>query len=161
MKLDDLPKAIAGVCPSFKGSEYWLRELAGEDGSLLGYEFMSELVRHVSVLFAEGTLDEMPGLFRLIEQLVDDPDHYTSELAVVGFLEDLQNGNIHRRAGSRPADFERWFHPHTRWWWEELYLLWEGRIVPLGSSGRPRPPDMPWPLGRGGYVDNPKPEPPS
>jgi hypothetical protein len=159
MKADDLPEAIAAVCPSFKSSEDFLRHWSEEDRSLLGYQLMNELVWHVSALFADGTVDEMPALFELIEQLVDDSDHDTSLLAVVGFLEDLQNGNLHV-PGGRPAAFEWWFHPHTRWWWEELYLAWGGKINTIGTSGRPRPSDIPWPLGRGGWVDNPKPEPP-
>jgi hypothetical protein len=87
-----------------------------------------------------------PSLFALIERMVDEGDEYVARLVVVGFLEDLQNTNLHLPT-TNPADFEPFFEPHTAWGWEEVRLFWEEGVVPLGSSGRPRPRNMRWPLG--------------
>jgi hypothetical protein len=106
---------------------------------------MSGLVRHVVRLLDSGSTEEFPTLFSLIEELVDDPDTYVSELAIVGFLEDLQNTNLHLPT-TRPSDFERFFGPFTAWWWEEVRFFWEEGIVPIGSSERPRPAGMSRPV---------------
>jgi hypothetical protein len=47
-----------------------------------------------------------------------------SNLAVVGFLEDLQNGNVHPD-GSSPSDFRAYLGPKALRSWESLNGFWE------------------------------------
>jgi hypothetical protein len=47
-----------------------------------------------------------------------------SNLAVVGFLEDLQNGNLHPE-GSRPQDFRPYLGPKSLEAWEGLNGFWQ------------------------------------
>jgi hypothetical protein len=65
-------------------------------------------------------------------------DRYVQELATIGFLEDLQNTNMHP-TGSSPADFVPFLSPLSRWWWDEVKLFWEGTIPYVGGSGRTKP----------------------
>lgn len=146
MHQDDLPNELTAACPSFAMSMEWqdFWHDYGSEEKPLYYLLIAGLVRHIIRLLAEGTTEELPALFSLVERMVDDEDRYLATLAVVGFLEDLQNTNLHL-ATTSPADFERFLEPHSAWWWEEVRLFWEGGVVPIGSSGRPRPEGMRWP----------------
>lgn len=102
------------------------------------YLLVADFIRHLTRLNAEGKRNEFDMVFALIDDLHRHGDDYVKALATVGFLEDLQNTNLHPE-GSRPEDFIPYLRPVSRWWWEEVELFWEGKVVPIGSSGRPRP----------------------
>jgi hypothetical protein len=104
----------------------------------LPYLLAGAFIRHLASLNVQGRREEFGAVFDLFERLHTEGDSYVSELATVGFLEDLGNGNMHRN-GSKPEDFEKYLRPESRWWWEELELFWSGKIPYLGGSGRPRP----------------------
>ena len=59
----------------------------------------------------------------LVEAMHVRGDSYVQELATVGILEDLQNGNLHHD-GTSPNDFVQYLRPISKWWWDELYLFW-------------------------------------
>jgi hypothetical protein len=146
VRRDEIQGELVAACPSFGTSPEWeafWSDYRDEEPPL--YLLMPGLVCHLGGLLTGGKTSELPALFSLVERMVDEGDAYVATLAVVGFLEDLQNSNLHE--GTRPADFEPFFEPHTAWWWEEVRLFWERRRVPIGSSGRPRPHGMRWPLG--------------
>jgi hypothetical protein len=105
----------------------------------LPFELAASFVRHLVTLEAAGEREEYPTVFDLIERLVAEGDDYVENLATVGFLEDLQNGNMHP-TGSSPDVFVPYLRPRSLWWWDELNLDWTGQLSgPLGTSGRPRP----------------------
>src|SRR5207245_10564991 len=98
---------------------------------------MTAFVRHVIELKATGRIEELPATFDLIEDFIVRGDSYVHNLAIIGFLEDLQNDNLYR-GGMTHQTFEKYLHPLSRWWWEELNWV-------LGSQGhlgelRPRLP---------------------
>ena len=47
-----------------------------------------------------------------------------AELAIIGFLEDMQNGNLHP-TGSRPADLLPYLGPVSRSRWDEINGFWQ------------------------------------
>jgi hypothetical protein len=102
------------------------------------YLVAAAFTRHLVDLHVERRREEFRAIFGLIERLHIEGDDYVTTLATVGFLEDLQNENLHHH-GSKPEDFEEYLGPESKWWWEELDLFWSGEIRLLGTSGRPRP----------------------
>jgi hypothetical protein len=140
---DQVEDLLLRACPSFETSPGRLDYHADydqEDEPLL-YLLASAFVRHLTELNAAGRRDEFPAVFDLIEDLHRRGDGYVNQLATIGFLEDLQNENLHP-ANSRPDDFIPYLRPVSLWWWKEVELFWEGKVNPIGSSGRPRPPEM-------------------
>jgi hypothetical protein len=87
------------------------------------YFLAAAFVRHLSHLEAIGQRDEFPAVFDLIEALCLDGSHGIRELAVIGFLEDLQNTNMHE-APSSPGRFVQWLRPVSRAWWDEVERFW-------------------------------------
>lgn len=139
---------LFNAVPSFRESAEFAEmngDYVGDDGQTLLYAVAVQLVRHVSALNVAESFPSIDALLALTESLIIERDDYVSELAIVGILEDLQNTSLHAD-GSSPEDFERFLRPWSRWWWDELNLLWGGQLTGhLGSSGRARPPGMPDP----------------
>lgn len=138
-----IARLLVDACPSFAGSpglREWTEDWADEDEPAL-YLLASELVRHLARLNAAGRRQEFRAVFALIEELHLRGDENVCECATVGFIEDLQNTNLHCD-GSRPMDFITYLGPVSRWWWDEVELFWVGRIRVIGTSGRPHPSNM-------------------
>ena len=137
----DVLNGLFGACPSFRSSSWWSEYEVdyGSEPDPMDYLLASAFVRHVVDLHVAGREDEFPAIFRFFERLQLEGDDHVRELATIGFLEDLQNTNLHH-GGSSPDDFVPFLEPDSRWWWEELTLFWAGRLDgPVGSSKRPRP----------------------
>lgn len=116
-----------------------------DDGSILHYLVVGQLVRHLLILNLAGDTHPVDALFELVEEMIREGEPYVGELAVIGVIEDMQNTNLHP-AGSSPDDFIRYLRPWSRWYWEEVDLFWQGKIPIVGASGRPRPVGMPDPM---------------
>jgi len=140
---DEVEDLILRACPSFEPSPDRLEchvDFDEEEEPQL-YLLASVFVRHLTALNGAGRRDEFPAIFDLIEDLHLRGDKYVRTLASIGFLEDLQNTNAHP-ANSRPQDFVAYLRPVSRWWWEEVELFWDGKVNPIGTSGRPYPSDL-------------------
>ena len=114
-----LVEALDKACPGFVPGEY-------EDTP---YMWMGGFVRHVAQARLDGRDDQIRAVFAVIERQLetDRPGWQISDesnLAVVGFLEDLQNGNLHPD-GSSPADFHAYLGPKAREHWDGLNGFWE------------------------------------
>lgn len=144
----EVPELLVQACPSFNGTEEWSEFWSdyGKEPELPYYLLVSAFVRHLIALKVVGKTDEFDAVFELVEDMHIRGDSYVRELATVGILEDLQNTNLHHD-GTSPGDFVSYLRPISKWWWEELYLFWAGKGL-LGTSGRPRPPGMPDPMGK-------------
>ena len=106
----------------------------------LAYSWMSGFVRHVAQARLDGREAEVRAVFDVIERQLgtDRPGWKLSDdsnLAVVGFLEDLQNGNLHM-PGSRPADFRAYLGPRSLERWEGLNGFW-GAVEHSKSGAKP------------------------
>jgi hypothetical protein len=94
---------LIDACPSFAGSpghREWTEEWADEEDPLL-YLLASAFVCHLASLNAAARREEFQAVFALVEELHLRGDEYVCELTTVGFIEDLQNTNLHCD-GSRP-----------------------------------------------------------
>ena len=114
-----LIEALDLACPGFAPGIY-------EDTP---YLWMGGFVRHVAQARLNGREDEVRAVFAVIErQLETDRPGWKlsdeSNLAVVGFLEDLQNANLHPD-GSHPGDFHRYLGIKSRRSWDALNGFWE------------------------------------
>jgi hypothetical protein len=139
----DVESLLLRACPSFESSPLRLEyhDDYDQEPEPLLYLLASAFVLHLTGLYAVGRRDEFPAVFDVVEDLHVKGDEYVRELATVGILEDLQNSNLHP-AGSTPGDFIPYLRPVSLWWWKEVELFWEGKVNPIGSSGRPHPPEM-------------------
>jgi hypothetical protein len=114
--IDRLDGACSGYVPS-------------EISEGLAYSWMSGFVRHVIQARLDGREAEVRAVFAVIERQLetDRPGEKLSDesnLAVVGFIEDMQNGNLHL-PGSRPADFRAYLGPKSLGRWEALNGFWQ------------------------------------
>lgn len=124
-----LIESLDAACPGYVPGPY-------AEG--LAYSWMSGFVRHVIQARLDGREDEVRAVFSVIErQLETDRPGFElsgdSNLAVAGFLEDLQNGNLHE-PGSKPADFRAYLGPRSLERWEGLNGFWAA--VEHSKSGR-------------------------
>lgn len=99
------------------------------DERALPYVWMGYFVRHLVLARLAGREDEVRAVFAVIENAVEEPPpggrlSDEANLAVVGFLEDLQNGSLHAE-GSRPSDFRPYLGPKSLRAWESLNGFWE------------------------------------
>ena len=130
------------ACPSFAPAwsafvAEWRDEPAlsedGGDGSLPLYLALADLARHLVQKLETGDTQAFAAVFAVVEQWIECGDPYVSEAAIVGLLEDLQNGNFRTR--TQPADFEAWLGPRSRRWWAEVGDFWDrlaaGNFRPL------------------------------
>jgi hypothetical protein len=141
---EKVEELLMGVCPSFGASRERLEYHQDYDDQPepLFYFLAAGFVRHLTTLNAEGRKDAFAKVFNLLEEMLLRGDEYVVELTVIGFLEGLQNTNLHP-IGSRPEDFLVYLGPVSKWWWEEVDLFWAGNFGPIiGTSGRPHPVEM-------------------
>lgn len=113
--IDSLDRACPGFAPSYL-----------EDG--IPYSWMGGLVRHVVRARLDGREAEVREVFAVIERQLetDRPGSKLSDdsnLAVVGFLEDMQNGNLHAE-GASPSDFVQYLGPISARSWDALNGFW-------------------------------------
>jgi hypothetical protein len=143
IRRDEVEDLLLRACPSFEASTHraGYHEHFDDEEEPLDYLLMSGFVRHLAELNGAGRRNQFPAIFALVEDFIMRGDSYVGELATIGFLEDLQNDNLHP-ATSKPFDFIPYLRPVSLWWWEEIELFWNGKVNPIGSSGRPHPPDM-------------------
>lgn len=86
---------------------------------------MSELGIHVVNLFEAGRAEDVRPAFEFAEQLIVSGSDGERHVAMVGFLETVQNVASHRKCGS--AAFERFLGPGSQHAWAELNKIWLGK----------------------------------
>ncbi len=116
MTIDQLLSALVAACSSCRMAE------AFGQPDLLPYEFVSDFVRRLTEV---GNEAEVEAVFAIIEQAILTGVEETRDLAVAGFLEDLQNTNLHTH--TKPEDFERYLLPASRAYWDRLNKDWAGK----------------------------------
>ena len=117
--LADLRRA----CPAFgPACDAFVAAYADTPGGLPLYILMGDLIPVCSTLQRDGRGAELAPVFALIEGWLTGGDDYTRTLAVTGFLEDLQNGALHR--GTRPDDFHPMLGARAREAWDQLNGFW-------------------------------------
>jgi hypothetical protein len=116
------------ACPSFEPQ--WKEFLAewAEEGGLPMYLLFGDFARHLSGLLLRGDDQCLRRVFDVVERFIVEGDAYVSEAAIVGILEDLQNGNLH--FGTRPEQYLPFLLPQSRCWWFKVEAFWkEGKLL--------------------------------
>lgn len=101
---------LDAACPGY---------VPGPDETGLPYVWMGGFVEHVIAAHRAGRVDEVSAVFAAVERAIGRGGE-DANLAVVGFLEDLQNGNLHPE-GSSPLAFKTYLGgPASRRAWDQL-----------------------------------------
>jgi hypothetical protein len=102
----------------------WADEAEGPPNNLL----LADLARECSMLLAKGRQADVREIFGVFEDWLLNGDNYVREAATVGFLEDIQNTNLH--SGTAPDDFLPFCGPEALFWWEKVARFWShGEVI--------------------------------
>ena len=82
------------------------------------YSAMSELAAYVVDSYASGSTNELPGLFSVVEDLLQTADRELDNLLAVGLFEDIQNIASHREFGY--SVFRQWLGTRSLFIWDEV-----------------------------------------
>jgi len=99
--------------------EWWGDEDAG------AYNDIAVFAHFAVDSFASGKTDCLPALFGAIESVLSDGEEEARQLAIVGFLEGVQNIASHRPFGYDA--FVPWLGVNSIVAWRSLEKLWEGK----------------------------------
>ena len=114
---------LLDACPSFLPAwESWLKEWSELADDLPLYLALCEFARHLIAMLERSEAESFPTIFRAVERLQEEGEHYVSEAAVIGLLEDLQNLNLH--TVTEPEQFRPFLGPKSVEAWDELYAFW-------------------------------------
>ena len=86
------------------------------------YLALADFARHLIGKLSIGQTERFDSVFDVVELWHTRGEPYVREAATVGFLEALQNTNLH--ADTEPKDFEPWLRPESRRWWGKLETFW-------------------------------------
>ncbi|WP_288939949.1 hypothetical protein [uncultured Roseovarius sp.] len=117
------------VTPSFaKTWEEFLIEWQNHSDGLPYYLALGELANHLIILLEGGKYNEIHQIFEVAEEWLISGDRYVKEATTVGFLENLQNNNLHKN--TPPNDFVQFLKPETAFWWNKVERFWEhGELI--------------------------------
>ncbi|WP_162930117.1 hypothetical protein [Pseudophaeobacter sp. EL27] len=114
--------------PNFYGKwQEFLDNWAGDLDGLPYYLLISDLVCECSELLSSGRTEELGKIFEVVERWLMEGEPYVKEAAIVGFIEDLQNENLH--TGTEPKDFAQYLQSETAFWWGKVEDFWQHGTV--------------------------------
>jgi hypothetical protein len=119
---------VTAVCPSFQPTwDEYLADAKRDGREPLTYLALADLARHVIGKVEKGDTQCFAQVFDVVERWHIDGEHWVREAATVGFLESLQNKNLHTTTESE--QFRRFLRPESERWWDKLYDFWERGII--------------------------------
>lgn len=113
-------ESLNQIYPEVVNKFLLLEENVRTDDSL-----MDELASHIVDAYESGKEDEVRPAFEFAEQLMVDGSASARNLAVIGFLETVQNVASHRACGMEA--FEKFLGSASVKAWAELHKIWEGK----------------------------------
>lgn len=123
--------AMLEACPSFKPAwqgfvEEWEDEPTeledATEADLPYYLALSDLADHLIDMLERGETSSFPAIFGVVEDWIERGEHYVSEAAVIGLLEDL-TAAVRYKYG-RPSDFVPWLGPASKEAWTNVKDFW-------------------------------------
>ncbi len=123
---------MLAACPSFQADwdlflEDWKDNLeesgTKDEGGLPLYLAFSELADHLIARLENNDTDNFQSVFQVVEEWVVNGNHYESEAAVVGLVEDLTAEHRYKKA--KPERFLQWLGPQSKKWWFEVIDFWD------------------------------------
>lgn len=114
---------ILAACPSFRPLWHDFLNEWKDDKNPPEYLAIADLVRHVIELYTKGDVASVQKVFDVVERWHIEGDAYVKEAATIGFIEDIQNTNLH--STTSPTDFEKFLGVESRKWWLRVHEFWE------------------------------------
>ncbi len=106
---------------------YWEKHLEFWGGEVPGfYNDIAIIADYVVDRYEKGTTNDFPAIFEAVEKIISHSTHPAKELAVIGFLEGVQNAALSKKFGPKP--FIKWLGPESRQACQELNDFWE-RVI--------------------------------
>ena len=116
--------------PSFQPiRDAFLAEWAPDGEPLPEFNCTRELAVFTVKAYERGDVAAVQRIFDVVGLWLREGDDNVSELAVVGFVEDLSVGNIH--TVTKPEDFERFMSPEVKAEWDSMIAAWSRRAKRL------------------------------
>lgn len=130
--------ALLAACPSFTDAWSQLNSDFPQTDGRGAYIEVGEFARHLVKLLDRGQSAEFEAVFRVGEQLLQDPDDSVRYVTKVGLLEDVANIASNTRGWPFAARFRAWSGPATLKAWDELHSEWgqATRAAELRGRGR-------------------------
>jgi hypothetical protein len=118
---NDMMRVLLDACPSFAPQwQAFQDEWRSEADDLPLYLVLADFARHLIGIVERGDTAGLAAVFKAVERLHVEGDHYVREAATVGLLEDLQNLNLHKNT-TEPEQFRPYLGPVSERWWVKLY----------------------------------------
>ena len=123
----DMMDSMVEACPSFRPQwDKFLAEWNSEDNKPL-YLALGSLARHLIQKLATRDVNSLSRAFAVVERWQREGDSFVREAATVGFLEDLQNENLHE--STTPMEFEPFLLTESAKCWKKVDLFWRNSDV--------------------------------
>jgi hypothetical protein len=127
---DQMMGVLLNACPSF--APHWqtfLDEWASHSDELPLYLVLGDFARHVIGFLERHEIDWITNVFTAVECLQNEGDQYVREAMTIGFLENVQNSNLHPN-GTDPEQFRQYLGPVTVKFWDKLNRFWQnGEVI--------------------------------
>jgi hypothetical protein len=112
---------LLAACPELQTA--WDGERTDDEDEPLPYMQAAALAQVVTDAYSKGETECFRALFQEVEAIVAGGATQEQDLAIVGFLEDLQSAAT--RAQVEPDVFRRWLGPKSLQAWDGLLKMWE------------------------------------
>ena len=133
----DMFRTLLAAYPAFKEQhDACMAEWESDPEGPPNYQLLAHLARECSMLLTSKRQTEIAKIFGVVEDWLMNGDQYVQEAATVGFLEDIQNTNLHK--GTTPDDFLPFCGPEALFWWEKVSRFWShGELITDTRPAKP------------------------
>lgn len=120
---------LLAAYPAFKEQhDTFMAEWEGDPEGPPNYILLADLARECLMLLTTKRHAELSKVFGVVEDWLLNGEHYVQEAATVGFLENIQNTNLHKR--TTPDDFLPFCGPESLFWWGKVARFWShGELI--------------------------------
>ena len=116
------------VNPAFTEEWVGFKDEWNEEGELPYYLVLGDYARHVKSLHESGEEQLLFEIFKVVEKLHLEGNHYVREAMTIGLLEGIQNITATSKGGS--LAYEKYLLPETKYWWDKLNSFWNnGELI--------------------------------
>lgn len=125
------------ACPSFLGATalFGYVTWSEEEDSPDPYVRTAALAQHVVDLVARREVDELPGLFGTVEEVLEQGDRDAVDLVRLGLFESLQNICSHDDVEVDPGSLALLLGPRGSATWREIDELWDAASARATTEG--------------------------